>query len=954
MWAECEDVLDESTENVLSHEVQALGFKLSDLKIPQSIADQVQGFRIYYAKRTHQNRTILGQAPLHQMTDRYKMDLSGCDGGGNSTGYRDYWYPGGLPIPTNEEWGYLNSWSFYDFYLLNRRPSLAQATHVRLQYVLGMFNFKGHVEYYRDAQRTDLSDSENQIYSCWKPENITSFHLSGDHTRIQDSSRRLNWLLVDKSRTYVPGNTILEASHLGFGKPIYNIGGASHIALRTARYINTGLTYLATAATAPWREIRSDYSTVGFEGYSNDQVSAERSGCMLYLANLHAFKTDVYSPVDEQELVWTGYEVLGDEMRRFTVNENGDPIDPTNSFTTDDIFGGDTYICRYGYRMTGREEVNRVPDTWPNKGSIDHKSVICTIVESSENINFRHVEVNGEPYFPGASLKEVLRPKADIDLTDSSGQGVGKIKYNEDYSSVNDTRKVLPFRFQTPDPVRFPVRLIRSDRTTASLLTDNFRYFRPEQVRELNNRFGELWKISAMNNVLLYHMEDALFMSKGKQQMSVADGSSAYVGSGDIFEQEPDIVTHADGGYLGTRSALTCLVVPDGYFFADNLERKIFFLSKAGTEDLTSPKYGMSIWFRQNLGFALEQYGLKPMDSPVAGFGMHAIWDAALSRVLLTKRDLVPTEKFIEIWNGTFATMQEVTWSSMTGLATVHGRLWYRIGQTPGTSWTEMIPSELSSWNPGRIPLFTRTGWTLSFVPQPSDRGAGYWASFHDYVPYIYSLAGTDVLSFSDLNTDIQRKVWNHSSTGYGNFYGVQYPFTVDAPENAKRDSLFFNLSFLTEVSSQETLQRNRAGFTSFFAWSADAMTQETELEYLVNMRRVGTEWHVNDLRDMTAQFTSTDPYYTGPFTTGQYGIPGLPVTGSQNTGSEIRTQQPLLTIDGMYETQNAAALDLTKPWYRQGKFTGRYISVRLSCDNLDQDKVNLYALTSESRPQQR
>jgi hypothetical protein len=102
----------------------------------------------------------------------------------------------------------------------------------------------------------------------------------------------------------------------------------------------------------------------------------------------------------------------------------------------------------------------------------------------------------------------------------------------------------------------------------------------------------------------------------------------------------------------------------------------------------------------------------------------------------------------------------------------------------------------------------------------------------------------------------------------------------------------------------------------------------------------------------MTAQFTSVDQYYTGPFTTGQYGIPGLPVTGSQNTGSEIRTQQPLLTIDGMYETQNAAALDLTKPWYRQGKFTGRYISVRLSCDNLDQDKVNLYSLTSELRPQ--
>ena len=37
----------------LEHNVNSLGFTLDNLKIPKSIADQVQGFRIYHAKRGH-------------------------------------------------------------------------------------------------------------------------------------------------------------------------------------------------------------------------------------------------------------------------------------------------------------------------------------------------------------------------------------------------------------------------------------------------------------------------------------------------------------------------------------------------------------------------------------------------------------------------------------------------------------------------------------------------------------------------------------------------------------------------------------------------------------------------------------------------------------------------------------------------------------------------------------
>jgi len=37
-------------------------------------------------------------------------------------------------------------------------------------------------------------------------------------------------------------------------------------------------------------------------------------------------------------------------------------------------------------------------------------------------------------------------------------------------------------------------------------------------------------------------MEESLFAAKGKQTMEMKDGSEAFIGSGDLFQQEPDEV----------------------------------------------------------------------------------------------------------------------------------------------------------------------------------------------------------------------------------------------------------------------------------------------------------------------------------------------------------------------------------------------------------------------------
>ena len=159
----------------------------------------------------------------------------------------------------------------------------------------------------------------------------------------------MHFPIREKCKTYLNGNSIYDGRALGFGKRVYNLGGESSILLG----------YKPNRTPNP--------------GYFNDALGNELLGMdllvlliafhiklfddpvRLQLHNFQAYKTDMYLSYDTQELIWTGYEVLGDELENYTLKEDGTPTAGAN-FTTDDIYGGDTFICRHGYRITHRPE----------------------------------------------------------------------------------------------------------------------------------------------------------------------------------------------------------------------------------------------------------------------------------------------------------------------------------------------------------------------------------------------------------------------------------------------------------------------------------------------------------------------------------------------------------------------------------------------------------------------
>jgi len=986
VWEECVTGIDANAAVRLEHTVQPLGFKLSDVKVPEDIWNQTQGFRIYHAKRSHEDRTVLGQNPIHPMASLAGVETAHCKGFDDSaltgdfvSGESEFIMGAGIPIPRRPEW-FVDGYSFHDFYLLNGKKDISSATHIKIQYALSMMQWKGNVKYYEDELFADSDLGSTGTPICLEPVSYTAFFASGKHARMP--FYHLNYIIQDKAKSYIPGGQWLKSKNLGFGKEIYNKGGETFI----------GLQFTQAPPFTFSRPTDPGYASWNYDLYQTDPVDGEdmqwngytegnpllqwasegdNTGLQYLLVNLKAFKTNVYNSFDKQDLIWTGFEVIGEDYNNFKV---GNPVSNTApNYTTEDIYGGDTFICRHGYRITSRLEARFNSGGFP--ASRDLKSGFFTIVETTDNINFRHIENYDSTYFPGDSAGTLLDIKADIDLTNAPDMTTGNMKYNEAYSEVNDIKGVVPNSITTNTVESLPARVIRSDKLQRDSLIDTYRVFQFDQYRELPTHKGELWKLVAAENLMFFQMEDTLYKTKGKQTMQLGDGSSAYVGSGDIFAQDPDEIVMADTGYVGTRAQRASVVTPYGYFTVDIKTRKVFLVAKATPLDLTTEEYGMKRWFQTNIPFALEEYGFDGLiDSPITGMGLHAVWDERYNRILLTKRDLKPTELFISSYKGVFETTGRLGLMEHPAgsIGFVDGS-YYILQETEsvllGVTTTQITPTLLTldpdSGDVLSSRLFDRTGWTVSFTVSRNGNKMGMWTSFHDYIPYIYSTVGIDFYSFvQGVSTSVDKGIYRHDrGSHFGKFYN-QTPsrFEVEIVHNVQRgrNKLFYSLNWLADVfepqaSGGRDIKDFNAGFTSYIVYNSDANSGEIPLEYMINTRKTGGSWKVNQFRDMSQEVSDTSIYYTGsPFTGGNYGITGVTVAGTVTTSVTTAAPLSMFIVDGMNETFNTDYIDPAKLWNNQGKFIDRFLAMRLICNNLDNNLINLYNTESPFRIQDR
>lgn len=988
----------------LTQKVNILGFELEDIKIPRSIADKVQGFRVYRARRGHENKRILGQsAMLPMFPESLQMGLceeafgsedasqilsaSGslrekvysAEPWGRSTissyPYVDMYFLSGYPSTPKPS---QKVFAFYDFHLLRTKNSLAGATHIKPEYLAVNYVWNGPtinqdkkmVSKIITDDSDDLSEPIKKIEQFWgwdtefncypkqikgalsvgciylNTNNSTNFSGSYSSTsNVVNTARSAARLIGQKAKTYLQGDSIYDGKALGFGGKIFNGFGESLIAfgLKDKHELWAGIAQNAYTGTDPsfsnaalmhygLYQINHPFILVNpslNDAYTIDNTY-ERSQTVI--SNLHAFKTDVYKNIDNQELIWTGYEVLGGDLDNFVFEDDGTPAGSsadykTSTVNSEGIFGGDTYLCRYGFRSTLTPS-NTDTDSEPIKGIHYH------IVESQDNINFRHSESNEDLYFPGSIAKEMLKVEGDKDFTH-----MDNLKYDDSFSTDNDIRPAFPLPLRENEQNSFPTRAHRSAKRDTSNLKDNYRTFLANDFKDLPKNRGDLWKLSTFNNLLYFHMEESLYATKGKQSMQMKDGSEAFVGSGDIFAQEPDEVLQSERGYAGTQSQWAAITTRSGYFFVDKNSRKVFMM----TDKLTDiSNLGLENWFRDNLKFNLESLIISSdclgylYDNPISGIGLTAVYDPKFKRILLTKRDksLVDPVAFqagIDIY-------QAWVDSGVTATTTLVGGIKFNCNLNFFQEWTAKNGGAWITieWDSA---LFTDTSWTISYYPEFQ-----LWCGFHDYVPYIYFNTSKNFYSFTEGDINI----WEHNSNIKGSFYGTVNPFEIEYIHNEFRgsDGLVSSFNYTLETFNTNNVSVLEHGFTSFFMYNTFQLSGEENLEYLVNTRRVGNNWKINNFRDMAAIAVNTNSYYMAG-TLANPNIIGGANTGTITSSSTIN----MFTVLGMNENINNTYLNLLpitnqnhKRWFERKKFMDKWAGIRLICDNNQNNLLNLYS----------
>ena len=1015
----------------IKHQVQRLGFDLEDIKIPRDIADKIQGFRIYYANRKHSDRTVLGQSIL--LPAPYRRERLGiCKEAVSETEApqvlstlqdkpeefysmdpwaKEYWfYPqlnhqlesyGANDVGAITNDYAMNVFKFHDFYLLRTKNSLASATHIDIQYKVQNFAWNGPdiqqdkkmVTILNDPGTTEPIEVKEKWgwdakHNCYPKDINSCIHIGHNYGR--PPARTLPRLLGQKAKTYLLGDTIFKGGALGFGGKLFNEFGESCIAFKLKdnhaissyfyrSYPNSNTYgYFADVYGAGAPEL--EYGHYGGEpfGYSiltnlvdstGEWKDGGRHGLRSQgaIANLKAFKTGVYKSIDSQELVWTGFEVLGEDLDNY-IFEGYSMLSGATGKTIDThpdgIFGGDTFICRYGL-------ISSIKPSNHSESSSPKKAIHYHIVESTDNINFRHQEDDDSFYFPGGIAKNILRAAGPTDF-----HHVDNMRYNSNYSENNNIRPAFPLPVKDTIQTDFPTRTHRSAKHDTTSVIDNYRIFLANQYKDLPKNRGDLWKLSSFSNLLYFHMEESLFAAQGKQTMSMGDGSEAFVGSGDIFAQEPNEMIQTEGGFGGTQSQWAALTTRYGYFFVDRSSYKVF-LMKDSLNEISN--IGMESWFRTNLKFELEQYEFTrkcDLDNPISGMGLHAIYDPKFKRILLTKREFKPTQTFIDGWNKPNGP------GSGSCPDYVLGKIRFNSTQCIYQFWGPDKNGNCK-WNDIQFHCaggyFTCHGWTISYYPE-----IGVWASFHDYIPYIYFNTS---INFYSLTEQYNRPVWTmyvttlamHEGTTFGNaaiwqhnsenFYGVVYqewqhyvqnniseadwlttldhkPFEFEFIHNEFKDSdtLLSSFNYTLETFNQADVSVLEHGFTSYFIYNTFQISGENLLEYLVNTRRIGNNWKINKFRDL-ARLEDQNNILNTPNTSDYYMSTNANIIGGTNTGTiTTSSTNTMFTIDGMNKDINLAYLNLTKNWNLQRKFIDKWVGIRLIYNNISNNLLNLYA----------
>lgn len=264
-------------------------------------------------------------------------------------------------------------------------------------------------------------------------------------------------------------------------------------------------------------------------------------------------------------------------------------------------------------------------------------------------------------------------------------------------------------------------------------------------------------KISAIKSVnksgALYLFENAAAkVHAGIDELQTDGGIKIQIGDGGLFAREPQAISNTDYELTECQSGFSVVSTHYGVFFISQRQGKIFKYD-GGLQDVS---FGIKWWLAKYLpSKLLKQFpDFELPDNPISGVGCLSVFDNTSETVYFSKKDYELKEAF----------------ASNT---TYEGGVSFKSGS--------------KTFDLGDPRFFEDASWTVSYDPKTKA-----WVSFHDWHPDWVLQDLTHFFTFKD------QQIWRHNSTieTYCNFYGVDYPWEIEAP--------YSNIGSVTTLESVE------------------------------------------------------------------------------------------------------------------------------------------------------
>lgn len=605
------------------------------------------------------------------------------------------------------------------------------------------------------------------------------------------------------------------------------------------------------------------------------------------------------------------------------------------------------------------------------QGTADPVSTLFEfIVESEDNIELRHNQEGNESteFFPNAKAKTVIFKDPTHDYTASEN-----MLYAEHYSAVQDKKVTIPIpaKSRLKDVDTFQTRIARSNVDGGSL-ADGYRKFRALEFKDIDANRGEIKNMFSIAGTLYIHTKRALFLTKGKEELQLS-AVTAFIGSGNIFVQDPDELGSGALGMGGTDSRHAHVTTEYGHFYVNRADRAVYSMS--GNQIQRVSDKGMQTWFRDNLDFKLADFGIDLegpefesqnffADATTADYaiGFTIGYDPKYKRVLITKREPIPTQKFIDdFYAGKIRIIGNVPTTvpgpdeadagcidfqeDAAATRKSQGARDGKAGANPAKSTVTTYCGPIGLGNPT---YFKQGGWTMSYYPEK-----GVWGSRHSYLPDLYFYTTTNMYSVGEERTDDagnlgRIKLWKHDNEDNpGNFYGIVYNSELEFVDNrsASEAKVFSSVFYWADSynNNTTTLETNRItspGFTSFYVYNTTQVSGTGEtLNYLSNARLVNKLWNINTFRDLTKTETLTE----GELISSETNVAG-------NYTSSVITNQQTVSMFLEEGRVNPDYIDSAKSWYSKAKFVDHFLAVRLINDNSNRNLLHLHGAGTNFR----